>query len=105
MSSTACCGRSILRSASRTEPDPRSAGSISMDQSLRRLGGTPPEPALHEYAVKPAVELEAHIVQRAAHAKAGPAVQLDRSRIGRIPDHRDHLAEAARLAGGDQVAQ
>ena len=39
------------------------------------------------------------------HLEASARVHADRSRVGGIADHGDHLAIAARLAFGDQAAQ
>src|SRR5258708_6012125 len=61
--------------------------------------------ALHQHAVEPAAELEADIVEGADQAEACGTVQLDRARIGGIPDDRDHLAEAALLRCDDQLLE
>ena len=41
----------------------------------------------------------------ADHAEAHGAMQLDRGRLRRVADHRDHLAELARLRFNDQPVE
>ena len=93
------CSRGRVRKA---DPDPALPG---LRPALRRRRGARAERALHQHAVEPAVELVADVLERADHAKAGGAVQLDRRRLRRIADHRDHLAEAAALAFLDQALE
>src|SRR5262249_29077485 len=60
------------------------------------------ELALHQDRVEPAAELEPDRLQRADEAKAGILVKLDRSEVGAVADHRDHLAKVATRTLGDE---
>src|SRR5439155_14444135 len=58
-----------------------------------------------QHAVKPTVELETDRVESADEAKGAGAVKRDRGGLRRIPDHRDHLPEAARLRVVEQALE
>src|SRR5258707_3177574 len=60
----------------------------SVRQRIRPLA----KRALHHHGVEPAAELEADIRMGADHLKSAPSVHTDRSGVGGIADHRDHLA-------------
>src|SRR3954449_8651788 len=68
----------------------------------RQRGRAFAERALHHHGVEPAAELQADTGMRADHLEAGLGVDADRTGIGGIADHGDHLPEAARLAFTDQ---
>src|SRR5690554_6856957 len=46
---------------------------------------------LHQHRIHPAVEFEAHLLQRAHHAEAERAVQPDGRVVLAVADHRHHL--------------
>src|SRR5580698_1337419 len=68
----------------------------------RHCAGALAEFALHHHRVEPAAELEANVGVGSNHLKAAGRVDADGCGIRRIPDHRDHLPKAARLAFGNQ---
>src|SRR6202166_2133528 len=61
--------------------------------------------ALHHHGVEPAAELEADIGMGPDHLESAFGVHPDRSGVGGIADHRDHLPIAALLAVSDQPLQ
>src|SRR5204862_8359215 len=72
---------------------------------LRHRRSARAERALHHHGVEPAAEFEADIRMRPDHLEAARGVHADRSGIGGIADHGDHLAVAAALAFLDQAMQ
>ena len=68
----------------------------------RRRVGTA-ERALHQHGIEPAAVLEADGLQRSDQAETDCRVQRNRCSVRRIADHRDHLAEAARLCFDDEA--
>src|SRR5437879_9952770 len=65
---------------------------------LRHRRSARAERALHHHGVEPAAEFEADIRMRPDHLEAARGVHADRSGVGGIADHGDHLAVAAALA-------
>src|SRR5258707_1224758 len=106
---------SVFRRASevpiyRIEKDPRLARKQGIYSVISASGlilrrGHELDRALHHHGVEPAAELEADIRMGPDHLKSAPSVHADRSGIGGIADHRNHLAIAARLRLGDQPLQ
>jgi len=74
-------------------------------RSARERGGAFAERALHHHGVEPAAEFEADVGMGPDHLKSGPGMDADRSGVGGIADHRDHLAIASRFGFGDQPLQ
>jgi len=68
----------------------------------RHRARTLAERALHHHGVEPAAEFEADMGMGSDHLKAGSGMDPDRSGVGGVADHRDHLPVAARLAFADQ---
>src|SRR5882757_5060983 len=89
-----------------SKPRPRFVYPAILSLRIRRQrGGAFAERALHHDRVEPAAELEADARMRADHLEAGFGMDPDRTGIGGIADHRNHLPVAARLAFNDQPLQ
>src|SRR6266481_6417468 len=71
----------------------------------RQRGAAVAKRALHHHGVEPAAEFEADAGVRSDHLEAGPGMDADRSGVGGIADHRNHLAIASRFGFGDQRLQ
>ena len=78
---------------------------VTLDVIGRQRAAAVAQRALHHHGVEPAAELEADIGMGPDHLESAFGVHADRSGIGGIADHRDHLPIAARLAFGDQPLQ
>src|SRR5688500_17914783 len=63
------------------------------------------ERALHDHAVDPAAELEAHRPQCAGVRETEAAMERDRAGIRAVADHCDHLTPPSTLAARDQLAK
>src|SRR5271157_2811508 len=63
------------------------------------------EPALQNWRVNPAAELEADRKQRTHELEAQAPVQRDRTGVGAVADDRKHLAPRSALASRDQFAE
>src|SRR5689334_17399647 len=77
---------------------------VARQRLLRRYRGrTLAERKLHHHGVEPAAEFEADARMGADHLETALPVQADGGRVGGVADDSDHLAEAARGAGFDQL--
>ena len=97
MNSSACCW---------IEDRPQAGGAVKPALPTRRRAvAAVAERALHHHGIEPAAELEADIGMGADHLESAYGVHADRSGVGGIADHRDHLPVAARLRFRDQPLQ
>src|SRR3954462_3077648 len=92
--------RQLKRSECSPAVRPRGRSSLRWRRSVAR-----PQRALHQDAVYPASELEAGGAQHADAQETERGVQVDRSGVCAVADHRDDVAIAERFATLDQRAK